>query len=80
MNNTTATTTSDRRMTAEMETRIKDIDLHPTISSMFLPSVKQVPRGDGLCLPKQWINGSRRAEKRGSGSTLDPATWCSPLG
>lgn len=40
------------------ESGIEGIDLRPTISSLFLPSVKQVPRGDGLCLQKEWINGS----------------------
>lgn len=64
-------------MTAEMETGIEGIDLHPAISSLFLPSVKQVPRGDGFCLPKEWINGSSRG---GSGCTLEPAEWCAPLG
>lgn len=48
-------------MTAEMETKIEGIDPHSTTSSLFLPSVHQVPRGDGLCLPKEWINGRQRA-------------------
>lgn len=68
-------------MTAEMETKIEGIDPHSTTSSLFLPSVKQVPRGDGLCLPKEWINGRLRVSAGGfSGCTLDPAKWCSPLG
>lgn len=45
-------------MTAEMEKGIEGIDSRPAISSLFLPSVKQVLRGDGFCLLKEWINGS----------------------
>lgn len=47
-------------MTAEMEKGIEGIDPRPAISSLFLPSVKLVPRGDGFCLPKEWINGGGR--------------------
>lgn len=36
-----------------------------------------MPRGDGFCLPKEWINDSGRG---GSGCTLEPAEWCAPLG
>lgn len=36
-----------------------------------------MPRGDGFCLPKEWINGSSGG---GSGCTLEPAEWCTPLG
>jgi len=64
-------------MAAEMEKGIEGIDPRPAISSPFLPSVKQVPRGDGFLLPKEWINGGRTG---GSGCALDPAEWCSPLG
>lgn len=56
----TTTTTTGWWMTAEMEKGIEGIDPRPAISSLFLPSVKQVPRGDGFCLPKEWINGGRR--------------------
>lgn len=73
----TTTTTTGWWMTAEMERGIEGIDPRPAIPSLFLPSVKQVPRGDGFCLPKEWINGSRRG---GSGCALDLAEWCSPLG
>ncbi|KAK5912136.1 hypothetical protein CesoFtcFv8_002037 [Champsocephalus esox] len=60
-----------------MEKGIEGIDRRPAISSLFLPSVKQVPMGDGFCLPKEWINGGRRG---GSGCALDPAEWRSALG
>lgn len=48
-------------MTPEMDNGIEGIDPQPTISSLFLPSVKQVPRGDGFSRQKEWINGSRKA-------------------
>lgn len=65
-------------MTAVMEKGIEGIDPRPAISSLFLPSVKQVPRGDGFCLPKEWINGSGRGRGR-PGFALDPAECGSPL-
>lgn len=70
-------------MTAEMDNGIEGIDPHPTISSLFLPSVKQVPRGDGFSRQKEWINGSRKAGREGEGKcgpATDPAEWRSPLG
>ncbi|KAK5872118.1 hypothetical protein PBY51_012848 [Eleginops maclovinus] len=60
-----------------MEKGIEGIDRRPAISSLFLPSVKKVPRGDGFGQPMEWINGSRRG---GFGCALDPAEWCSALG
>lgn len=45
-------------MTAEMNNGIEGIDPHAAILSLFLPSVKQVSRGDGFCLQKKRINGS----------------------
>lgn len=44
--------------TAETDNGIKGIDPQFAISSPFLPSVKQLPRGDGFHLQKKWINGS----------------------
>lgn len=60
-------------MTAEMDNGIEGIDPQPAISSLFLPSVKQVPRGDGFCLQREWINGSRREREGRSGLAMDPA-------
>lgn len=44
--------------TAETDNGIKGIDPQFAISSPFLASVKQLPRGDGFHLQKKWINGS----------------------
>lgn len=41
-----------------MNNEIEGIDPQFAIPSLFLPPVKQVPRGDGFCLQKKWINGS----------------------
>lgn len=59
------TTTTGWWITAEMDNGIKGIDPLPAISSPFLPSVKQVPKGDGFCLQKKWINGRQGQRERG---------------
>lgn len=70
-------------MAAEMDNRIEGIDRRPTISSLFLPSVKQVPRGDGFSRQTEWINGKsekgrRRREERREGGRGKVRRWLRP--
>lgn len=46
-------------MIAVMEEGIEGIDPRRAASSLFLASVKPVPKGDGFRLPEEWINGGR---------------------
>lgn len=45
-------------MSLGMRGRIEAIDLHPTVSSALLASVKALLEGDEFCRLKYWINGA----------------------